>query len=331
MCSCVFLISLSCLSVFCWSWLRFCEKIFWILFYYWFDWEREKQWFAAPFIHAFISLLFVCALTRDQTCNLDIPGPHINQLSYPSRAILNSLSRLCCLHLVETYCAPLVLLRFFAFRVCSLQTFDVSTFDGLVALSFHYRVFLVYKGLHLGLLVRSLDACVGQFQLWQLRSRMANTVAFLNSWGCEVNSQASGLWSWLGCDVNTVLIKPGLFSFNPCFVVIASYNISFLFLKDFIYLIFREGGREGERDREKQWCEKEKLVGYLLYAPWWGPNPQCQACTLTEHRTPDLSLCKMTHSWATPLGPHSISNFLSLTLPFCWVVILQLCYTYPDL
>ena len=44
------------------------------------------------------------------------------------------------------------------------------------------------------------------------------------------------------------------------------------FFKDFIYLLFREGGREGEREGEKHQCVRETLISCLSHSPSWGPG-----------------------------------------------------------
>ena len=52
----------------------------------------------------------------------------------------------------------------------------------------------------------------------------------------------------------------------------------------FYIFIFREGGREGERDGEKHLCERETLVGCLSFLPWPpGIKPAVQACALTRN------------------------------------------------
>ena len=38
--------------------------------------------------------------------------------------------------------------------------------------------------------------------------------------------------------------------------------------------IFRQRGREGERQGEKQWCGREISIVCLSYVPWWGLNLQ---------------------------------------------------------
>ena len=52
----------------------------------------------------------------------------------------------------------------------------------------------------------------------------------------------------------------------------------------FIFSIFRERGREGEREGEKHWHERETWIGFLSYAPWPETGPATQACTLTENQ-----------------------------------------------
>ena len=53
------------------------------------------------------------------------------------------------------------------------------------------------------------------------------------------------------------------------------------FLKISIYLILTRGyvyWFEREREREKHWCEREILIGRLLYVPRQGSNPQRKLC-----------------------------------------------------
>lgn len=66
-------------------------------------------------------------------------------------------------HLLETYCASLVLSCFLNFS-CSLQPFDILTFDGSVTSSKRVGLVLVGKDRHLGLVVR-LQLC-GMWQFW---------------------------------------------------------------------------------------------------------------------------------------------------------------------
>ena len=61
----------------------------------------------------------------------------------------------------------------------------------------------------------------------------------------------------IGCDVNTLL--------RDCWD--GQMRWCFSFLQDFIYLVFRERGREGERERNIS-------VWLLLVHPHWGPDPQ---------------------------------------------------------
>ena len=47
-----------------------------------------------------------------------------------------------------------------------------------------------------------------------------------------------------------------------------------IFKKYFIYLFFREKGRKGEREGEKQQCERQTLISQLLHVPQPGTGPQ---------------------------------------------------------
>ena len=47
----------------------------------------------------------------------------------------------------------------------------------------------------------------------------------------------------------------------------SSQNIHADFFKRFDLFIFRERGREGEREVEKHRCERETLIGHLLHMP----------------------------------------------------------------
>ena len=52
----------------------------------------------------------------------------------------------------------------------------------------------------------------------------------------------------------------------------------FLF-KGFFKLIFREKGREGEREEEKHQRERETLIGCLSHASNWGPGCNPGMCS----------------------------------------------------
>ena len=57
--------------------------------------------------------------------------------------------------------------------------------------------------------------------------------------------------------------------------------------------IFRGKGKEGEREGEKHWCERDSSVSCLSYAPQLGTEHPIQASALTRNQTGDLSLCRM--------------------------------------
>ena len=66
------------------------------------------------------------------------------------------------------------------------------------------------------------------------------------------------------------------------------FDFFLIFKKDFIYLfVFRERGREGERERETS-------LGCHLSAPQPGTTHATQACVLTRNQTRDPLLCGMT-------------------------------------
>ena len=67
-----------------------------------------------------------------------------------------------------------------------------------------------------------------------------------------------------------------------------------IFKKDFIYLfVFRERGREGEREGEKHQCVRETSISCLFYAPNQGPG-------LQPRHVPSLGIEPAT-SWFTGL------------------------------
>ena len=46
------------------------------------------------------------------------------------------------------------------------------------------------------------------------------------------------------------------------------------FLNLFFKFIFRERGREGEREGEKHQCARDISIGCLSHTPYWGSGPQ---------------------------------------------------------
>ena len=54
---------------------------------------------------------------------------------------------------------------------------------------------------------------------------------------------------------------------------------------------FGERGREGEREGEKQCCERETSIGCLLYVPLLQTEPASLACAPTRNGTGNLVLC----------------------------------------
>ena len=76
------------------------------------------------------------------------------------------------------------------------------------------------------------------------------------------------------------------------------FTLSFFFPK--ILFIFRERGREGEREGEKHWCVRETSISCLSHAQprTW---PATQVCALTGNQTSDLLVWgTMLNPWTTP-------------------------------
>ena len=68
--------------------------------------------------------------------------------------------------------------------------------------------------------------------------------------------------------------------------MVTIWKIIDLFFK--IVFIFRETGREGEREGEKHLGERETSISCFLYAPQPGTIPATLACALTRNRTGDF-------------------------------------------
>ena len=64
------------------------------------------------------------------------------------------------------------------------------------------------------------------------------------------------------------------------------------FFKDFICLLFRDRGREGEREGDKHPCVRDTLISCFSREPNWGTWATTQACALTGNRTCDLLVCR---------------------------------------
>ena len=78
-------------------------------------------------------------------------------------------------------------------------------------------------------------------------------------------------------------------------VIISALNSQLPFLKDFNLFIFRERGREGEKEGEKY-----RSVASRVCRP--GTEPVIQACAPTGNRTGDRWLCGTTPK--QPTEPH---------------------------
>ena len=124
---------------------------------------------------------------------------------------------------------------------------------------------------------------------------------------------------WMSKSVSSLTVRPFHFSIiyslksKMWFWWVIFYGF---FLKDFIYLfIFRERGREGDRERDTH-----INVWLPLMWPPLGIWSATQACTLTGNRTGDtlfFSLCSI--HWAILAGVYLMGFFkLSVTRPFMY-------------
>ena len=118
--------------------------------------------------------------------------------------------------------------------------------------------------------------------------------------------------------------------YNELYICYSSTIRIMLVLKKrfYLFIFWRERGKEGERKGEKYCRKKETSIGCLLYVPWQGTKPATQACTLTGNRTGDLPLCGMMSNQLTHIGQDQdhmflryvldlTYSYLSLVLPLC--------------
>ena len=88
--------------------------------------------------------------------------------------------------------------------------------------------------------------------------------------------------------------------------------------KIFHLFIFRERGREGEKEGEKHWCLRETSICCLSNIPKWGPGPQPRHVPWLgiEWATFQLTGQRSIH-WATPARAKN-ADFLFLILISCF-------------
>ena len=75
------------------------------------------------------------------------------------------------------------------------------------------------------------------------------------------------------------------------YIDLSLYYVSFLSLKDFIYL-FLERGEGREKERERNMCERN-INQLPLTRPQLGTWRATQACALTGNQTGDLLVCRL--------------------------------------
>ena len=94
-----------------------------------------------------------------------------------------------------------------------------------------------------------------------------------------------------------------------------AFNIIFYLKNLFFIVYFRERGREGEREGEKHWCERETSIGCLLYAPDWEPN-------LQPRHVPWLGIELATFlsaRWHQSTEPHQLGHLLFLLKSYLYL------------
>ena len=79
----------------------------------------------------------------------------------------------------------------------------------------------------------------------------------------------------------------------------SSLQLSFFFLKIYLFT-FRERGREGEREGEKQQCARDTLMGCLLHAPTGDLAHNLGTCPDLESNCRPLG----SQAGAQPTEPH---------------------------
>ena len=103
-------------------------------------------------------------------------------------------------------------------------------------------------------------------------------------------------------DLSTIVLGSGNIGMSKTDKVPTLHKFTFLVGRDrkwilFIFLIllffiFRERGREGEKEGAKHQCDRKKSTRCLPYVLSPGTKPITQACALTGNWTGDLSPCR---------------------------------------
>ena len=96
-----------------------------------------------------------------------------------------------------------------------------------------------------------------------------------------------------------------LFLFPPW----SDNQIANYFFKRCYLFIFRERGKEGEREG-KHWCERETSTGCLSYTSRLGTEPATRASALTWNQTSDLLLCRTTSNQLSHTAQGKIANYI---------------------
>ena len=103
-----------------------------------------------------------------------------------------------------------------------------------------------------------------------------------------------------------------IYMYSICVYIWLSLFFSNNFLRTYL-CIFREGGREGEREREKHPHVRETSIDCLSHMPNWGPSPQPRHVSWLgiEPATLHFAGRYPTH-WATPVRARLVFPFYSM-------------------
>ena len=119
----------------------------------------------------------------------------------------------------------------------------------------------------------------------------------------------------LGILITIWLIVELIDNKEPTFLACQYLSKQFTFLNFCLFIDSRERGRKGERVRNKNKCEKETWIRFLLHAPQLGTEPASWAYSLTGNQTCHLLVCGgwCPTNWAT-LAKAAIYSLTKITL-----------------
>ena len=83
----------------------------------------------------------------------------------------------------------------------------------------------------------------------------------------------------------------------------------------------KEGRKEGNREREKHWCERETLIGCLSYVPQLGIESTTWVWALTRNQTCELSSIGWCYKQQSHSSQGKSQSFLDDTMS-TWTLVL---------